>query len=89
MALRLQNERMGQGRLPSQGEYARVWGLTAERVSRMRPGAVVLHPGPLNRDVEIASDVADGTRSVVLDQVANGVAVRAAVLEWCAEREAA
>jgi aspartate carbamoyltransferase catalytic subunit len=89
MALRLQNERMGQSRLPSQGEYARVWGVTAERVSRMRPGAVVLHPGPLNRDVEIASDVADGTRSVVLDQVANGVAVRAAVLEWCAAREAA
>jgi len=89
MALRLQCERMGQGRLPSLGEYARVWGVTAGRVARMRPGAVVLHPGPLNRDVEIASDVADGSRSVVLDQVANGVAVRSAVLEWCAEREAA
>jgi aspartate carbamoyltransferase catalytic subunit len=80
---------MEQGLLPSLGEYARVWGITAARVRLMRPGAVVLHPGPMNRNVEIASDVADGSASVVLRQVENGVAVRAAVLAWCAGGEAA
>jgi aspartate carbamoyltransferase catalytic subunit len=89
IALRLQTDRMEQGLLPSTSEFARVWGIDAARVSLMAPHAVVLHPGPMNRGVEIAPDVADGERSAVLRQVANGVAVRAAVLAWCAGREAA
>ena len=80
MALRIQCERMEGGLAPPRGEYARRFGITAARVERMKPGAVVMHPGPMNRGVEIAPDVADGTRSVVLAQVANGVAVRCAVL---------
>ena len=92
MALRIQRERMESGLLPSLAEYARVWGVDAARVRRMKPDAVVLHPGPVNRGVELAPDVADGERSVILDQVANGVAVRCAVLRRCAgalAREAA
>jgi aspartate carbamoyltransferase catalytic subunit len=84
MALRIQRERMAAGLVPSPGEYARVWGIDAERVALMKPQAVVLHPGPVNRDVELASDVLDGPRSVVFDQVENGVAVRCAVLRRCA-----
>jgi aspartate carbamoyltransferase catalytic subunit len=84
MALRLQRERMEAGLLPSLSEYARVWGLDARRVRLMKPGAPVLHPGPINRGVEIASDVADGERSLILEQVTNGVAVRCAVLARCA-----
>jgi aspartate carbamoyltransferase catalytic subunit len=80
MALRLQRERMEAGLLPSLSEYTRSWGIDAARVRRMKPDAVVLHPGPVNRGVELAPDVADGERSVILDQVANGVAVRCAVL---------
>jgi aspartate carbamoyltransferase catalytic subunit len=86
IALRLQTERMEQGLLPSLAEYARSWRLDAARVRLMKPDAVVLHPGPMNRGVEIAGDVADGERSLVLRQVANGVAVRAAVLAWCSGR---
>jgi aspartate carbamoyltransferase catalytic subunit len=84
MALRIQRERMESGLLPSLSEYARVWGIDRRRMERAQPGAVVMHPGPLNRGVEIASDVADGARSVILDQVANGVAIRSAVLARCA-----
>ena len=62
-----------------------MWGLNAERVELMTAEGVVLHPGPMNRGVEITSEVADGSRSVVLDQVENGVAVRCAVLARCAE----
>ena len=80
MALRIQRERMEAGLLPSLSEYTRNWGIDAARVRRMRPDAVVLHPGPVNRGVELAPDVADGERSLILDQVANGVAVRCAVL---------
>ena len=89
MPLRLQCERMQQGLIASTAEYARVWGIDAARARRLAPDGVVMHPGPMNRNVEIASDVADGPRSVVLRQVGNGVAVRAAVLAWCAGREAA
>ncbi len=92
MALRIQRERMEAGLLPSLSEYTRAWGIDAARVRRMKPDAVVLHPGPVNRGVELAPDVADGERSVILDQVANGVAVRCAVLRHCAgalAREAA
>ena len=80
MALRLQRERMESGLIASVGEYARVWGIHRERVALMRPGAPVLHPGPMNRGVEIAPDVADGGESRVLKQVENGLAVRCAVL---------
>jgi aspartate carbamoyltransferase catalytic subunit len=84
MALRIQRERMEQGLIGSTREYARRWGLDATRVARMKPDAVVLHPGPFNRDVEIASEVVDGPRSRIWNQVENGAAVRCAVLERCA-----
>jgi aspartate carbamoyltransferase catalytic subunit len=80
MALRLQQERMAAGLLPSLHEYAARFGLTAERLALAREGCLVLHPGPMNEGVEIAPDVASGRRSLVNDQVANGVAVRMAVL---------
>ena len=91
MALRLQTERMQNGLLPSNGEYAREWGIDARRVALMRGDAVVLHPGPVNRGIELAADVADSDRSVILAQVQNGVAVRCAVLKrcWAAWKEAA
>jgi aspartate carbamoyltransferase catalytic subunit len=80
MTLRIQKERMEAGLLPSLGEYSRVWGITGRRVELMKPEAVVLHPGPMNRGVEITPEVADGAHSVILDQVENGVAIRCAVL---------
>jgi aspartate carbamoyltransferase catalytic subunit len=78
--LRLQLERMQAGYVPSLREYNRVFGVTRERVERAPHDVVILHPGPMNRGVEIDSDVADGPHSVILDQVTNGVAVRMAVL---------
>jgi aspartate carbamoyltransferase catalytic subunit len=78
--LRLQRERQQAGLLPSLREYSRLWGITRERLERMHPDYVVMHPGPINRGVEIAPDVADGPRSVILPQVTHGVAVRMAVL---------
>jgi aspartate carbamoyltransferase catalytic subunit len=78
--LRLQLERMQAGYLPSLGEYARVFGLSEERLARAPRELLILHPGPMNRGVEIDSRVADGPHSVILDQVTNGVAVRMAVL---------
>ena len=84
MALRLQRERMDGGLLPTLGEFSRVWGLTPERVRLLARDAVVLHPGPINRGVEVAPEVADSERSVILDQVRNGVALRCAVLARCA-----
>jgi aspartate carbamoyltransferase catalytic subunit len=80
MMLRIQQERMQGAFFPSLREYFTVFGLTAERVKRARPDVIIMHPGPINRGVEIASDVADGPYSVILEQVANGVAVRMAVL---------
>jgi aspartate carbamoyltransferase catalytic subunit len=80
MMLRIQLERMQGAFFPSLREYFAVYGLTAERAARARPDAIIMHPGPINRGVEIASEVADGPRSVILEQVANGVAVRMAVL---------
>ncbi|MGY0611009.1 MULTISPECIES: aspartate carbamoyltransferase catalytic subunit [unclassified Luteimonas] len=79
--LRLQRERMEEGLVPSLEAYHCDYGLTAARLRRAAPDAVVLHPGPMNRGVEISDDVADGPQSLVLRQVANGVAVRMAVLE--------
>ena len=80
MLLRLQLERMQSHFFPSLREYFQRFGLTEARLRRAAPDAVVMHPGPMNRGVEIAPEVADGSRSVVLEQVANGVAVRMAVL---------
>jgi aspartate carbamoyltransferase catalytic subunit len=80
MMLRMQLERQGMSLFPSIREYFRLYGLDAKRLARARPNAIVMHPGPMNRGVEIASDIADSDRSVILDQVANGVAVRMAVL---------
>ena len=78
--LRLQLERMEGGYIPSLREYNRVFGVTRERLERAPRDVLILHPGPMNRGVEIDSDVADGPHSVILDQVTNGVAVRMAVL---------
>ena len=80
MALRIQRERMASGLLPSLREYAARYGLTAARLALARPGALVMHPGPMNEGVEIASDVAAGVQSVITDQVTNGVAIRMAML---------
>jgi aspartate carbamoyltransferase catalytic subunit len=80
MMLRIQQERMQGAYFPSLREYFNVFGMTAERVRRAKPDVIIMHPGPMNRGVEIASDVADGPFSVILEQVANGVAVRMAVL---------
>ncbi len=80
MMLRMQLERQGRSLFPSIREYFALYGLDAQRLARARPDAIVMHPGPMNRGVEIASDVADSARSVILEQVSNGVAVRMAVL---------
>jgi len=81
MMLRLQRERMQEGLITSLDDYHRDYGLTVERLRRAAPNAVVLHPGPMNRGVEIDDAIADGPQSLILQQVANGVAVRMAVLE--------
>jgi len=80
MMLRIQKERMGEADLPDGASYFAAWGLTEARLRLARPDAIVMHPQPMNRGVEIASAVADGPRSVIRDQVRNGVAVRMAVL---------
>ena len=80
MMLRVQFERMDESFFPSIREYFRYYGLTRERVNRAKSDAIIMHPGPMNRGVEIASDVADGPYSVILDQVSSGLAVRMAVL---------
>ena len=81
MMLRLQRERMEEGLVASLDDYHRDYGLTAPRLKRAAPDAVVMHPGPINRGVEITDEVADGPQSLILRQVSNGVAVRMAVLE--------
>jgi aspartate carbamoyltransferase catalytic subunit len=80
MALRLQLERMQSGLLPSMREYVRMYQLTSARLARAKPGALAMHPGPMNEGLEIAPDVAHGVQSVIEEQVANGVAVRMALL---------
>jgi aspartate carbamoyltransferase catalytic subunit len=96
MMLRMQLERQNRSLFPSTREYFARYGLTPERLARASSGAIVMHPGPMNRGVEIASEVADSAQSVILEQVANGVAVRMAVLyllltgrPWEGEREGA
>jgi aspartate carbamoyltransferase catalytic subunit len=80
MMLRIQKERMGEADLPSGKQYFQAWGLDAARLRLARPDAIVMHPQPMNRGIEIDSAVADGPQSVIRDQVRNGVAVRMAVL---------
>lgn len=82
--LRIQHERQRRSAFPSIGEYAALFGLTKERFARTRPDVLIMHPGPINRGVEIDSDLADCERSVILEQVTNGLAVRMAVLYLCA-----
>ena len=78
--LRIQHERQVQARVPSMGEYTNLFGLNMERFKRCKPDVLLMHPGPIHRGVEIASELADGKHSVILDQVTNGLAVRMAVL---------
>jgi aspartate carbamoyltransferase catalytic subunit len=80
MMLRIQTERQGKGFFPSTQEYFRYWGLDMKRLKRAKKDALVMHPGPMNRGIEISSDVADSSQSVILDQVTNGIAVRMAVM---------
>jgi aspartate carbamoyltransferase catalytic subunit len=81
MMLRIQLERPNQVQFPSLGEYTRFFGLTTRTATYLKKDAIVMHPGPMNRGVEISPDVADGPYSVILSQVTNGVAVRMAVLQ--------
>ena len=80
MMLRVQRERMSGGFFPTVREYTELYGLTAERLGRLKPGAAICHPGPMNRGVEISSEAADAANSLILDQVSSGVAVRMSVL---------
>jgi len=83
IALRLQNERMQGALLPSEHEYFQLYGLTDEMLAAAKPDVIVMHPGPINRGVEMASSVADGPHSVILQQVTHGIAVRMAVMAMC------
>jgi aspartate carbamoyltransferase catalytic subunit len=80
MMLRLQQERVATGLFPSLREYSRLWGLTLERLRGARDDVLIMHPGPVNRGIEMSPEVADGPYSVILEQVTNGVAVRMALL---------
>ena len=84
MLLRIQHERQASGHFPSLGEYTSMFGLNKTRASWLNPKAIIMHPGPINRGVEIDSELADGERSVILEQVTNGIAIRMAVLYLCA-----
>jgi len=84
MLLRIQHERQTSSHFPSLGEYTSMFGLNKTRASWLNPSAIIMHPGPINRGVEIDSELADGERSVILQQVTNGIAVRMAVLYLCA-----
>ncbi len=80
MMLRIQMERMNELFFPSAREYSRYFGLNSDRIRALKPNAIVMHPGPMNRGLEITADAADGARSVIVEQVANGVSIRMAVL---------
>src|SRR5262249_36513546 len=84
--LRLQLERQQQNLMPSVREYAEFFGLNAPRLAQAKRDCIVLHPGPMNRGIEITSEVADSHQSVILNQVTNGIAVRMSVLYWLLER---
>ncbi len=81
--LRIQHERQHRTAFPSIGEYTAMFGLNKDRLALTKPDAIIMHPGPINRGVEIDSEIADSDRAVILDQVTNGVAVRMAVLFLC------
>ena len=89
MMLRLQRERMQGAMLPSEAEYFMQYGLTREKLALAKPDAIVMHPGPINRGVEIESAVADGPQSVILEQVTNGIAVRMAIMSMVLGRKQA
>jgi aspartate carbamoyltransferase catalytic subunit len=80
MMLRIQTERMSGNFFPSEREYVRNWGLTAERFARLKPKTLIMHPGPMIRGLEICSEAADSPQSTIVEQVANGISVRMAVL---------
>ncbi len=84
MMLRIQKERQAQGLLPRPEEYRRRWGMTQARAAKLKETAFVMHPGPINRGLELDGEVADGPRSLVLEQVSNGLVMRQAILEACA-----
>ncbi len=86
MCLRIQFERQNKMQIPSLAEYSSIWGINQERAKLLKPGAIILHPGPVNRGVELDAEVADGSHSVILDQVANGVLVRMAILATLCNR---
>ncbi len=88
MMLRLQKERMNSALLPSESEFYKLYGLTNDKLALAKPDAIVMHPGPINRGVEIASSVADGERSLILNQVTNGIAVRMAVMSMAMSGQA-
>jgi aspartate carbamoyltransferase catalytic subunit len=88
MALRIQRERMSEAHIPDDVAYCREFGITLDRLKLAKPDAIVMHPGPMNRGVEIVGEVADGPQSVIQSQVANGVAMRMAVLSTIATRSA-
>jgi aspartate carbamoyltransferase catalytic subunit len=83
MLLRIQHERQTSSHFPSLGEYTSMFGLNKTRASWLNPKAIIMHPGPINRGVEIDSELADSSRSVILEQVHNGIAVRMAALYLC------
>lgn len=85
--LRLQKERMSSALLPSESEYFKCFGLTEDRLKIAKPDAIVMHPGPINRGVEIASNVADGPQSVILRQVSNGIAIRMAIMAMAMQKQ--
>ena len=87
LMLRLQRERMSGAMLPSEAEYFSQYGITEEKLSLAHPDAILLHPGPINRGVEIESAVADGPQSVILEQVTNGIAVRMAIMSMVLGRK--
>jgi aspartate carbamoyltransferase catalytic subunit len=87
MCLRIQLERQNRLQMPTLQEYSSVWGLSKDRAELMKKDAIILHPGPINRGVELDPEVADSPRSVILDQVSNGVLVRMAVLAWLVNPE--
>lgn len=87
MMLRIQSERHNQTQIPSLSEYAEFWGLNKQRLKLVKPKAIILHPGPINRGVELDSEVADDPRAMILNQVSNGILVRMVVLARCAARQ--
>jgi aspartate carbamoyltransferase catalytic subunit len=89
MMLRLQKERMTSALLPGESEYFKCFGLTEEKLHYAKPDAIVMHPGPINRGVEIDSKVADGKQSVILQQVSNGIAVRMAIMAMAMQHNGA